>query len=179
MNNIKFLKSILLVLLLVNIATLSFLWLTKPPRNNRQGSAKDFFSHELSFSAKQEQQFDSLKDLFQAQKEDLRDEVKDKYKNYFDLLQNPKVDSSTVKNVVSEIIRIKEKEELTLFYHFQKVRSICDATQKQKFDRIVKEAAQMIGPGSQGERCPPPREDRQDAPPPPEMINGQGLSPRR
>ena len=68
MNNVKLLKSILLVLLLVNIATLSFLWLTKPPRNNRQGSAKDFFSHELSFSAKQEQQFDSLKDLFQTQK---------------------------------------------------------------------------------------------------------------
>ena len=189
MNNVKLLKSILLVLLLVNIGTLSFLWFTKPPRNNPQESAKGFFSKELTFSAKQEQQFDSLKTLFQSQREDLRHEVKDKYDIYFDLLQNSKVDSLTVKKAVSEIIRIKEKEELALFYHFQKVRSICDASQKQKFDKIVKEAAQMMGPRQQeGQRPPPPRRegdvrpppprgDRAGSPPPPGMIDDQGPPP--
>jgi protein CpxP len=157
MNNIKFLKSILLVLLLVNVATMSFLWFTKPPKPNLQGSAKGFFAHELAFSAKQEQQFEALQIAFEEQREDLRHEVKDKYDIYFDLLQNPKVDSLTVKKTVSEIIRIKEKEELALFYHFKKVRSICDASQKQKFDKIVKEVAQMMVPGRpEGHRPPTP-----------------------
>jgi Spy/CpxP family protein refolding chaperone len=182
MNNIKFLKSILLVLLLVNVATISFLWFTKPPKPNLQGSAKGFFAKELSFSAKQEQQFETLQTAFQEQREDLRHEVKDKYDIYFDLLQNPKVDSLTVKKTVSEIIRIKEKEELALFYHFQKVRAICDATQKQKFDKIVKDAAQMMGPRPQeGQRPPPPRREgdvRPPPPPPPGWMYGQGPPPR-
>ena len=179
MNNVKFLKSILLVLLLVNVATISFLWFTKPPKPNLQGSAKGFFAHELSFSAKQEQQFEALQTAFQEQRETLRQSNRDNHDVYFDLLQNPKVDSATVKKAADEIVKIKEKEELAVFYHFQKVRAICDATQKQKFDKIVKDAAQMMGPRQQeGQRPPPPRREGDVRPPPPGRMDGQGPPPR-
>lgn len=171
MNNVKFLKSILLVLLLVNVATISFLWFTKPPRPNPQGTAKDFLAKELSFSPKQLQQFEALQVAFQEQREALRHSNRDNHDVYFDLLQNPKVDSATVKKAADEIIKIKEKEELAIFYHFQKVRAICDATQKPKFDKIVKEAAKMMGPRPQEGQRPPP--------PPPGMEDGQGPPPRR
>ena len=191
MNNVKFLKSILLVLLLVNVATISFLWFTKPPKPNPQGSAKGFFAHELSFSAKQGQQFEALQTAFQEQRESLRQSNRETHDAFFDLLQNPKVDSATVKKAADEIIKIKEKEELAVFYHFQKVRSLCDASQKQKFDKIVKEAAQMMGPRPQeGQRPPPlrrdgdvrpppPRGDRAGSPPPLEMMDDQGPPPPR
>jgi len=181
MNNVKFLKSILLVLVLVNVATISFLWLTKPPKPNLQGSAKGFFAHELSFSAKQEQQFEVLQTAFEEQRESLRQSDREIHDAFLDLLQNPKVDSATVKKVADEIIKIKEKEELAVFYHFQKVRAICDATQKQKFDKIVKDAAQMMGPRPQeGQRPPPPprREGDVRPPPPPGWMGGQGPPPR-
>ena len=66
--------------------------------------------------------------------------------------------------------QIKEKEELVIFYHFKKVRAICDATQKPKFDKIVKEAAKMMGPRQHEGPGPPP---------PPRMGDGQGPPPRR
>ncbi len=190
MNNVKFLKAILLILLLVNVATLSFLWFTKPPKPNLQGSAKGFFAKELSFSAKQEQQFETLQTAFQEQRESLRQSNRETHDAFFDLLQNPKVDSAKVKKAADEIIKIKEKEELAVFYHFQKVRAICDASQKQKFDKIVKEAAQMMGPRPQegqrpppprrdGDVRPPPRGDRQGTPPPLEMMDDQGPPPPR
>lgn len=178
MNNIKFLKSILLVLLLVNVATLSFLWFTKPPKPNLQGSAKGFFAHELAFSAKQEQQFEALQIAFQEQRESLRQSNRETHDSFFDLLQNPKVDSATVKKAADEIVKIKEKEELAVFYHFQKVRAICDATQKQKFDKIVKDAAQMMGPRPQEGQRPPPRREGDVRPPPPGRMDGQGPPPR-
>ena len=171
MNNVKFLKAILLILLLVNVATLSFLWFTKPPRPNPQGTAKDFLAKELSFSPKQLQQFEALQVAFQEQREALRQSNRDNHDVYFDLLQNPNVDSITVKNAAEEIIKIKEKEELAIFYHLQKVRAICDATQKPKFDKIVKEAAKMMGPRQHEGHGPPP--------PPPGMGEGQGPPPRR
>jgi Spy/CpxP family protein refolding chaperone len=162
---------------------MSFLWFTKPPKPNLQGSAKGFFAKELSFSAKQEQQFETLQTAFQEQRESLRQKNRETHDAFFDLLQNPKVDSATVKKVADEIIKIKEKEELAVFYHFQKVRAICDATQKQKFDKIVKDAAQMMGPRPQeGQRPPPPRREGDvrppPPPPPPGWMYGQGPPPR-
>ena len=179
MNNVKFLKAILLILLLVNIATLSFFWLTKPPRPNEQGTSKDFLAKELSFNIEQQEQFEALQVAFQEQREALRKSNKDNHDAYFDLLQNPKVDSATVKKAADEIIKIKEKEELAIFYHFQKVRAICDVTQQKKFDKIIKEAAQMMGPRPQeGQRPPAPRREGDVRPPPPGRMDGQGSPPR-
>ena len=176
MNNVKFLKSILLVLLLVNAATISFLWFTKPPKPNPEGSAKGFIANELSFSAKQEQQFEVLQTAFEEERELLRYSNRETHDAFFDLLQNPKVDSATVKKVADQISNIKEKEELVVFYHFQKVRAICDASQKQKFDKIVKETSQMMGPSPhEGQRPPPPRRDGDVRPPP--RGNRQGPPP--
>lgn len=171
MNNVKFLKVILLTLLLVNIATLSFLWFTKPLRPIENSTAKDFLAKQLSFSPMQQEQFETLQVAFQEQRAALKGSNKENHDAYFDLLQNPNVDSATVKKAADEIIKIKEKEELAIFYHFQKVRAICDASQKQKFDKIVKEAAKMMGPRPQEGQRPPP--------PPPGMEDGQGPPPRR
>jgi hypothetical protein len=67
---------------------------------------------------------------------------------------------------------LKEKEEIALFYHFQKVRALCNESQKQKFDEIIKEAARMMGPPPRGDRQGPP-------PPPPGMRDEQGPPPPR
>jgi Spy/CpxP family protein refolding chaperone len=63
---------------------------------------------ELSFSAKQEQQFETLQTAFQEQRESLRQKNRETHDAFFDLLQNPKVDSATVKKVADEIIKIKQ-----------------------------------------------------------------------
>ncbi|MEO0039007.1 MAG: hypothetical protein RIQ59_2218 [Bacteroidota bacterium] len=170
MNNVKFLKSILLILLLVNVATIGFIWITKPPRTSGNETAASFLSNELSFNAKQEEQFEDLQSSFLEKREDLRHENKENFDLYFELLQNPKVDSASVKKASKAIISIKEKEEIALFYHFQKVRALCNESQKQKFDEIIKEAARMMGPPSRG--------DRQGPPPPPGMGDGQSSPPR-
>jgi hypothetical protein len=61
-------------------------------------------------------------------------------------------------------MKIKDKEELGTFYHFQKVRAICDEKQKKKFDEIIKEAARMMAPRRDGQR-PPQREGENEQPP--------------
>ena len=38
------------------------------------------------------------------------------------------------------------KIELTTFYDFKKIRSICNAEQQKKFDEIIGEAFRMMGP---------------------------------
>jgi protein CpxP len=179
MDNTKLLKAIVLILLLVNTATISFLWITKPPRPNKQDNAKEFLSNELSFDAKQQEQLEDLRTNFFESREELRKEINDKTDAYFALLQNPKIDSATVKKAAKEIIAIKEKEELAVFYHFQKVRALCTDNQKQKFDKIIMEAARMMGPNQREGHGPPPRCERHDPPPPPSSMDIQCPPPPR
>lgn len=154
MNNSKFLKIVILLLLLINLSTISFLWFNKPSKRDAVG---DFFTKELQFTAKQKEQFIVLRDSHREEREALKSNDKEVHDAYFDLLKNPTVDSTTFKNAVAEIMKIKEKEELGTFYHFQKVRAICDEKQKQKFDEIIKEAARMMAPPRDGQRPPPKR----------------------
>lgn len=169
MNNSKFLKIVVVLLLLLNISTISFMWLHRPPKNDAVG---DFFTKELQFTAKQKEQFEALKQEHRNQVEALREENKEMHDAYFDLLKNPSVDATTVKKAAAEISKIEEKKELALFYHFQKVRAICNDSQKQKFDKIINEAAKMMaakprggeGRPMHGDGPPPPRGE--DGPPP-------------
>jgi len=171
MNNSKFLKIVILLLLLVNISTLTFMWLHRPQKNDAVG---DFFTKELQFTAKQKEQFEVLKQEHRSQNEALRAENKEKHDAYFELLKNPTIDSATVKRATAAILKIEEQKQLALFYHFQKVRAICNASQQQKFDEIINEAARMMAPKSRGGEGrpmpgdgPPPKGE--DGPPPPKM----------
>lgn len=162
MNNPKFLKIVVVLLVLINLSTITFMWLNKPPRRDAVG---DYFAKELQFTAKQKEQFESLKQEHHNQVEALRLGNKEKHDAYFYLLKNPSVDSATVKKAAAEILKIEERKELVLFYHFQKVRAICDENQKKKFDEIICEAARMMAPK-------PPREGQrpsrgEDGSPPP------------
>ncbi len=162
MNNTKFLKVIIFLLLLINISTIAFMWFNRPQPKDNVG---DFFAKELHFTEKQKEQFIILRDEHREQRQSLRAENKEKHDAYFDLLKNPTTDSVAIKRAVSELLKIKEKEELGTFYHFQKVRTICDENQKEKFDEIIGEASRMMAPrpprGGQG----PPRGE--EGPPPP------------
>jgi protein CpxP len=170
MNNSKFLKIVILLLLLVNISTLTFMWLHRPQKNDAVG---DFFTKELQFTSKQKEQFEVLKQEHRSQVEALRAENKEKHDAYFELLKNPTIDSASVKKAAAAIVKIEEQKELALFYHFQKVRAICNASQQQKFDEIINEAARMMAPKSRGgEERPKPGEGPprgEDGPPPPRM----------
>lgn len=165
MNNTKFLKVVILLLLLINISTLAFLWLNRPQRKDNIG---DFFAKELQFTPQQKEQFASLRDEHRNQVQALRKSNRELHDAYFDLLKNPTVDSVAIKKAISELLKIRAKEELETFNHFQKVRGICDETQKKKFDEIIKDAARMLAPrGPREGQGPPPR--REDGPPPPKM----------
>lgn len=162
MNNIKFLKIVIILLLLINISTIAFMWFNRPQPKDNIG---DFFAKELFFTDKQKKQFIVLRDEHRQQRQSLRALDKEKHDAYFDLLKNATVDSVAIKKAILEMLKIREKEELGTFSHFQKVRAICDETQKKKFDKIIGEAARMMAPKPPRPGQGPPKGE--DGPPPP------------
>lgn len=170
MNNIKSLKIIIVFLLLINIGTISFMWINRPHPKDQVGG---FFEKELQFTPKQVSLFEGLKEEHRSKMDVLKEESKKLHDTYFDLLKNPSIDTATISKVATEIANVKKNEELVTFYHFQKVRAICDEKQKIKFDNIIKEAARMLAPprGPREGQGPPPGPRGEDGPPTPPRGN--------
>ncbi|MEI8279910.1 MAG: hypothetical protein WCG87_09115 [Bacteroidota bacterium] len=172
MDNSKFLKVVIICLLLVNIGTLSFMWTQRghmpppQPAGGGRGSVEEFLTRELKLNEQQQQQYEVLRKEHHegvVHYDELGKELKDRY---FAMLHDSHTDSALVKQLADSIADTRKNIELITFYHFKKVRAICTTDeQKKKFDEVIGEALKSMdhgprkGPG--GPQGPP------DGPPPP------------
>lgn len=149
METNRFLKIVIIVLLIINIGTLGFIWMQGshpmgPP--HQRESVFDFLVHELKFNEKQVEQYEALRNEHRNMVEDLRSKGRQLHDEYFDLLKSPSADSALV-NRLSDSLALNQKQiELITFYHFQKVRGICTAEQQPRFDNIIQEALHIMAP---------------------------------
>lgn len=176
----KFLIGIVVLLILANITSIAMFWIDKPnPKTNRQkGTPAAFLITALNLDEKQQEQLEIYREEHKRAAEPLRKELVNNKKIFFGLLQQPEsVDTQKI-NVEEAVLSITQKLDLLAFDHFRKVRNICTETQKEKFDKIILQVAQILGnpgdPHPPGDRPPlndgdgnmPPRNDEQKRPPP-------------
>jgi protein CpxP len=161
--------TILVVLLLIaNIATIAVFWLKKegsqPPI---KGGPAKFIIKELGFTKSQQEQFITLAHEHQDQIRPIREELRTAKDNFFSLLGQPDLNDSSKLAAAKIVSLYTEQIDLITLDHFAKVRAICTATQKKKFDSIIKQVTQMMamphhGPDSNGR---PPMDGQHDMPP--------------
>lgn len=141
----KFYKIVLIVLVVINATTLYYVFLGS---NNQDPKHKlaDYFEHELMLNNHQKEQLENLIHIHRTEQEQLRAENRKAHDDYFSLLKANQTDSILIANKLNKILEIKRKEELSTFNHFKQIRTICNASQKQKFDTIILEATKMLAP---------------------------------
>jgi len=153
MDNTKFFKIVILVLLLINIATLTFMWSTSQRPQNLQPRPPDvgeFLTQKLQLTEAQQKQFEALKQAHHEKVETLRENNKKLHNDFFDLLKQPNIDTTTI-NMAADAIMMNQKAiEMATFYHFEEVRSICTPDQQKMFDEVIKEALRMMSPPPPG-----------------------------
>jgi protein CpxP len=147
MESNRFLKIVIIVLILLNIGTLAFLWVQKtgihhPPH---QGGPFEFLSHELGLSEQQREQYSHLRDEHHHAVEELQEKGREMRHHFFELLKQEN-NSTMVDQLAADIAGNQKQIELITFEHFQKVRSICTPEQQKKFDEVIQEALRMMAP---------------------------------
>ena len=164
---IKSLYIIVGVLLLINIATLGFIWYTGlqsrigPPRiPPMQDGKNSFLANELGFTKEQAESFDSLKNEHRRGMEKILGQTKEFKDQLFECIKTG--DDARAKVLSEKIADNQKATELLTYEHFKDIRKICNEQQREKFDRILKELVRGIG--VQG----PPGDGRQPDGPPPE-----------
>ncbi|MER3471469.1 MAG: hypothetical protein C4330_09065 [Chitinophagaceae bacterium] len=169
----------LIALVLINIATLAFVWLGKPkdgvpPKGQGGGNAKNYLIEQLKLTTQQQQQFDSLRTVHFNEMNDYREQMRQQKDALFEKLKLPT--DSSYNSTAQQIGMLQSEIDLSTFHHFQSLRSILNDEQKKKFDNIIQDVLHNLGrlqgrPGMQEGRPegPPnggPPDDRPDGPPP-------------
>ena len=162
MDNSKFFKIVILILLLINMATLTFIWSTSQRQQNFQSRPPDvgeFLTKKLELNEAQQKQFEELKHAHHEKVEVLRENNKKLHNDFFDLLKQPSVDSTTLRIAADAIMDNQRAIEMVTFYHFKEVRAICTPAQQKKFDEVISEALRMMSPRPPGppNGGPPPQ----------------------
>ena len=178
----KILLATIVLLLIVNIATLTFLWMQyKQPAGAPSGmAARDFIVKEVGLTPLQQQQYDSLRKIHRKSVRWLNDENRRLHDQMFENVGSTSIDSIMLDSMAYKLSQNEVKRQKATLYHFRELRKILTVEQQSKFDNILKEALKIIGrperprdrnkmhpPRNNGER---PAEDKpprgEDGPPP-------------
>jgi Spy/CpxP family protein refolding chaperone len=163
----KIFTIIVVVLLIANSASMLYFWWNKRdngPEQNGPQDAKAFIIKELELNEQQKLAYQELREEHQKKLRDLHESFKDAKEHLFDLLDQENPSDSLVEQASLHAAQIQQQIEMATFDHFKKLKALCNAEQKKKFDSIIREAIRLISPPP-----PPPNGNKQNPPPP---VNG-------
>jgi Spy/CpxP family protein refolding chaperone len=136
---------------------------------------RGFLEGQLNFTEKQKDDALKLREEHMKTMSAIQDSIHALKDKLFDLIAVTPTDSPKVSALVQAIADEQKQIELATFYHFQKIRALCDDSQKQKFDKIMKDVIKTMemhpggmhmGPHMENMRPPMDRQKPGNGPPP-------------
>ena len=121
------------------------MWFGKPPQHNGN-QVSNFLIKELALNEQQQANYMQMKETHEASITPLRKKGGGLRTRFFAHLGKENADSIFIKAVLDSIGENQKEIEMLTFQHFTEVRALCDAQQKLKFDKVIKEALKMMRP---------------------------------
>lgn len=137
----KLLTAVVIVLLLLNITTLTVILMNKQGGTGRpmpEGPRKMIIER-LHFDDEQVKAFDVLVEEHRQQMRELREKIAKNKEAFYDQLKQDDTDTATAYTQIASITRFEEEAERITFNHFKKVRALCNDEQKQQFDLVIRD----------------------------------------
>jgi periplasmic protein CpxP/Spy len=162
MNNIRVLKIVIVVLVLINIGTLAFMWFNRPlfGQQDQPVFAPGFLVKELELSGSQQKDYLSLRNSHRMMLRQLQERDKILHTRFFDQLFSEIPDSKRTGDLADSIAENRREMEILTYDHFKQVRKMLTPVQQKKFEEIFDEVLRMVLP-------PPPLPPPPPPPPPP------------
>ncbi len=172
----KNLKITIVILVILNLATVTLLWLGKPKQDdmrelanneNQEVRIKEMLKKELGFNDEQAKQFLELRENHRGKTISLEDALTQLKKEMFnEAMYNSNMNISD--SLLNLTLERQRQLEIITFQHFQKVKQICTPEQQEKLFKLMH---RLLGPPQKG--VPPPdgprgkfNDDMRPPPPP-------------
>lgn len=151
---------VVLLLIVMNIVSLSALWLGHERRAGRglrgEGPGGRFLEEKLELTSAQGEELKVLRGAHFDRMDQLRKDFHEKRKQFHEQLKAER-SPAQVEGLADEIGRLQAGIEKEIYRHFSDIRAICNQDQKVVFDQIIEEVlrrGQQRGGPQQG---PPSR----------------------
>lgn len=140
-NRSKVFLVIIGILLIANIAMLSFFLMKKDNGRNenrpdRKAMIADFLKKEIGFNQAQLQQYDTLSDRHRDNVRKMYDNHRSSKDNQFKQLAASDFSDSIINNVADQSAASQKIMELQMFNHLKNIRALCTPEQLPKFDSL-------------------------------------------
>lgn len=160
------------LLIIVNTVTIAMFWWQhkKKPELPAGGGglAAEFVIKALALDSNQQQAYQQLREEHQQQMRAIKERSRIQKEAFLDLFTKDSV-TDEVRNAAIDANAAIEKEIAQATYqHFRKLRALCNAQQKEKFNEIIGQVLRMMSPPPGGRR-PDNRGPRPGGPGPGEM----------
>ncbi len=151
-NNTKWWAITVILLIVLNAVTLTIFWVERksnhdlPQKQENKGATELYLNKELAFDSIQQLKYNQLVLEHRQSTRQMRSEIRSAKDAFFELLSDSSITNDSIKKVSIRVSDIEQQLDILTFNHFKKVRTFCNAEQKKKFDSIIKNAVQMMGP---------------------------------
>ncbi len=144
-----------IALLLLNLGTLGFLLLRRPPHTPGMGPDRPgrHIVETLHLNAEQQQQFEALKTAHHEQMLANERAYRDALGSYFALLKADTAATAQRDSLEAALARIQRERASVTFQHFTDLKALCTAEQKKDFETLIPDLMRVILP----ENRPPRR----------------------
>ena len=160
MNKLRFLSITVVLLLLLNVGTLVYLFMSQKTKDEQVGppgrAAADFIIQQLKLNDQQQQQFAALRRQHQDITRQVQNEDRRLHDEYFGLLKTDNPDKIKADSISLLIAKQRSLVEAATFDHFQQLRKLCNDDQKKLFDSVIDEVLRMMAPKGPHPGGPPP-----------------------
>ena len=140
-NRSKVFLTVIAILLVANIAMLTFFLMKKDNgRNEKRPDRKtviaDFLKKEIGFNEAQLQQYDTLSDKHRENMKKMFENLRGSKDNQFKQLTSGNFTDSIITSVADQSAASQKIMELQMFNHLKSIRMLCTAEQLPKFDSL-------------------------------------------
>lgn len=156
MRKDNFYTIIIIVLLLVNIGTLAYLWVSKKDASSvnmrpRPESPRDIMVKELQLDKEQERKLYALSRQHRRSMDSVQHHIRNAQKALFALVKSDDMDAAKKDSVLAIIEANESQKHLITIDHFHAIRVMLDDEQKVYFNEMMEDIGNRItNPG------PPP-----------------------
>lgn len=162
MEKTKLLTITIIGLLLLNFATLGFLFISgpkghRPPHDRPEGRPKprEIIIERLRFDANQQNEYDKIIKWHQGEIKRLDENIRDAKNELYAQLKNSQVDVKVKDSLIAAINANQKQIEATHFKHFEDIKKLCHKDQEEDFTMLTEELARIFSPN----KPPRPRHD--------------------
>lgn len=156
MERTKLLTITVIGLLLLNLATLGFLFMNGPkghrPTHGGRPEPKEIIIEKLHFDANQQKEYDKLITWHRGEITRLDDAMHRAKNDLYSGLSKDRIDAQAKDSLINVINSSQKQIEETHFKHFEDIKKLCHKDQMDDFNELTEELSRIFTPKPRGPR---------------------------